>query len=125
MKPDIRNRSDIEKLVNTFYQKATKDELIGHFFTTSIPINWEEHLPVMCNFWENALFYTGGYAGNMMNKHQEVNHKIPIHPEHFQRWTDLFCQSIDELFSGEKAEQARQHALNMALMLQIKLGLTK
>lgn len=123
MKSDIQNRNDIERLVNAFYSRATKDEVIGPFFTTIIPIDWEIHLPVMCNFWENALFYTGGYPGSMMGKHQEVHRLLPMRPEHFQRWTDIFCHCVDALFEGEKAEQAKQHALNMALMLQIKIGI--
>jgi hemoglobin len=123
MNPDIQNRSDIEKLVLAFYEKAKSDAEIGPFFTTIIPIHWEEHLPAMCNFWENALFYTGGYRGNMMEIHRAVHEKIPMSALHFQRWTNLFCQTVDELFWGEKADQAKQHALNMALMLQIKIGI--
>jgi hemoglobin len=121
MKTDILHRAHIEQLITAFYAKATTDPVIGHFFTTIITIHWETHLPIMCNFWENALFYSGGYAGNMMDMHRAVHHKIPMSPAHFQRWTDLFCQTTDELFEGEKAEQAKTHALNMALMLQIKI----
>ena len=32
MKTDIRNRKDIEKLVNTFYDKVKTDEVIGYLF---------------------------------------------------------------------------------------------
>jgi len=33
MKTDIRNRKDIEKLVNTFYDKVKVDAIIGYFLT--------------------------------------------------------------------------------------------
>ena len=118
MKTDITNRNDIEQLIQAFYAKATYDPLIGHFFTE---VNWPEHLPTMYTFWENALFYTGGYLGDMMGIHSGVNQKNPMKTEHFEQWTFLFCQTVDELFEGEATERAKQRALGMATMLQIKI----
>lgn len=117
---DICQRSDIELLVNAFYAKATKDEMIGVFFT-QWPMDWEKHLPLMCSFWENTLFYSGGYVGDMMEVHRKVHEKMPMQPAHFERWTQLFCQTVDEYFEGEMAERAKQRALGMATMLQIKI----
>lgn len=121
MKSDISNRSDIELLVNAFYSKAKIDAQIGHFFSGQFPIDWENHLPQMYAFWENALFYTGGYSGDMMGVHRKVHQQIPMNTSHFERWTFLFCQTVDELFEGEAAERAKQRALGMATMLQIKI----
>lgn len=117
---DISHRSDIEHLVTAFYEKATKDPTIGPFFT-QLPMDWEKHLPLMVSFWENTLFYTGGYSGNMMDVHRNVHEKMPLEPAHFGRWTQLFCQTVDEYFEGELAERAKQRALGMATMLQIKI----
>ena len=41
MKTDIRNRKDIEKLVNAFYEKVKTDEVIGYLFTDVAKVNWE------------------------------------------------------------------------------------
>lgn len=117
---DITRRSDIERLVNCFYTKAKVDDVIGIFFT-QWPMDWERHLPLMYSFWENALFFSGGYAGNMMEVHRKVHEKMAMKPEHFERWTHLFCQTVDENFEGETAERAKQRALGMATMLQIKI----
>lgn len=38
-----------------------------------------------------------------------------------QRWVSLFCQTIDELFSGPVAEQAKIRAQSMAMALQVKI----
>lgn len=118
MKATLDGRADIETLIQAFYAKATVDTLIGHFFTG---IDWPQHLPTMYTFWENALFYTGGYGGNMMEVHRNVHQKHTMKPEHFERWAALFCQAVDDLFEGEPAERAKQRALGMATMLQIKI----
>ena len=73
MKKDIETIEDIKWLIDHFYKQVIEDPLIGHIFTTSIKVNWEKHLPVMYSFWENALFYTGTYAGNPMVIHQRIH----------------------------------------------------
>lgn len=121
MKTDILNRADIEQLISSFYAKAKTDALIGHFFTSAVVIDWDAHLPIMCSFWENALFYSGGYSGDMMAIHRKVNSLSRMEPAHFERWTLIFCQTVDQLFEGQVAETAKQRALGMATMLQIKI----
>ena len=61
MKTDIKNRADIEKLVNVFYEKVKKDATIGYFFTDVAKVNWEFHLPKMYDFFENILLSSGNY----------------------------------------------------------------
>ncbi len=122
MKNDIANRFDLEVLINAFYEKAIKDEVIGFFFTEVVQMHWETHLPVMYTFWENVLFYTGGYNGNPMTIHMAIHQKSPMKHEHFERWVSLFSSTVDELFEGEKAEQIKQKAQSIALVMEIKIS---
>jgi hemoglobin len=121
MKKDIENREDIQLLVNTFYDKVTADPVIGFIFNDVVKVNWKRHLPVMYDFWENTLFYTGGYTGNPMEIHQRLNQLIPLKTEYFQRWVYLFTLTTDELFYGDKAVLAKQRALSIAAIMQIKI----
>ena len=121
MKKDIEDRKDIELLINSFYDKVKQDAIIGLFFTEVVQVNWEKHLPVMYNFWENIVFQTGSYNGNPMDKHLELNKKSLILMEHFQRWILLFNETVDELFKGKKAELIKQRALSISTVMQIKI----
>lgn len=121
MKKDIQNRDDIAKLVNRFYERVKKDELINIFFTEVIKVDWERHLPVMYDFWENVLFHTGQYNGNPMIQHQQLHKRYPIHRQHFERWLQLFTDTTDELFKGDNAERIKQRATSIATIMQIKL----
>ena len=114
MKTDIKNRSDIEKLVTTFYGKVQEDLVISYFFNDVAKVNWEIHLPKMCNFFENILFSSGNYDGNPMQVHEELHKKSEVRPEHFQHWNALFDATVDELFVGAKAEEIKQRATNIA-----------
>jgi hemoglobin len=122
MKKDIETRADIELLINTFYSKVKKDTAIGYIFTDAIKVNWEQHLPVMYRFWENVLFYTGGYDGNPVEIHKRLNSITPLQAAHFRQWLLLFNQAADELFEGEKTMLAKQRAESIATVIQIKIA---
>lgn len=120
MKTDIRNRKDIEKLVNTFYDKIKTDAVIGYLFNDVAKVNWEKHLPKMYNFWENILFYTAEYEGNPMEKHKELHQKSPLNPSHFNHWNMLFTKTVNELFEGKKADEIKNRALNISAAMMYK-----
>ncbi|HVU84403.1 MAG TPA: hypothetical protein VHC50_06160, partial [Puia sp.] len=46
---------------------------------------------------------------------------LPIHQEHFRQWLTLFKETLDELFSGEKAGEAKWRADKMAELFQVRL----
>jgi hemoglobin len=121
MKKDIAGRKDVEILVREFYEKVKKDEVIGDIFIKKAKVDWEIHLPRMYDFWENTLFYTGVYSGNIIQSHTRLNQQFPIEPQHFKRWVQLFTGTVDELFEGEKAHLAKQRAISIATVREIKL----
>ncbi len=121
MKKDITDKKDIEQLVNAFYEKVKADPIIGSFFTETVHVNWEKHLPVMYNFWDNALFFTGSYTGHPLELHKSLNRLKALHAEDFQQWNKLFSETVDELFEGEKAALAKSRALSISTVMQLKI----
>ncbi len=118
---DIQNRKDIITLVDSFYEKVLKDELLGRIFTNVVKVDWEKHLPRMYDFWETTLFYESKYSGNPMQVHVDLNQRFPLTKVHFDRWLALFNQTVDELFEGNMATLARQRALSIATVMQVKI----
>ena len=121
MKKDIENRADIELLVNEFYNKVKTDAVIGYIFTDVAKVNWEKHLPRMYDFWENTLFYTGTYEGNPMELHKHLHRGAPLKASDFSRWNKLFLSTVDECFEGKNALLAKQRALSISTLMQIKI----
>lgn len=120
MKKDIKNRKDIERLVNAFYAKVKEDNVIGYLFNDVAKVNWDEHLPKMYNFWENILFYTGNYSGSPMIVHRELHSKSTMNEAHFKHWNHLFNETVDSLFTGEKADEIKSRATNIAAVMMYK-----
>lgn len=117
---DIKTTQDIQLLVNTFYDKVKTSE-IGFFFNDVVNVNWEKHLPKMYIFWESVLFATTKFDGNPMGAHFPINEKVAMEKHHFNMWLKLWKETIDELFSGEMAESAKNKAENIANLMSYKM----
>lgn len=83
--PDIQSRKNIETLIRAFYEKVLTDDLIAHFFTDVVQVDWETHFPTMFDFWEGVIFERPTYSGNAMRKHVELHQKAPLQKAHFER----------------------------------------
>jgi len=114
---DIENIEDIKTLVNTFYDKVNRDEMLSHVFNDVAKVDWPHHLPTMYKFWEMLLLDGEDYKGNPFQKHIP----LPVSSAHFQNWIKLFLQTVDELFEGEKAEMAKTKAKTIAQIFEIRL----
>lgn len=121
MKKEIVTAAHIKELVDKFYEKVNKDDLLSPVFNEEAGINWEEHLPKMYKFWGTQLIGTGDYVGRPFPPHAELT----IGKQHFERWLKLFTETINENFMGQTAEMAKTKANNIAAMFQYKLGLIK
>lgn len=118
---DIAGRSDIEMVVRSFYEVAMADSSIGHFFTKVVALDLELHLPRIVDFWESVLFGVGKYQGNPVRKHIDLHHISVLQPQHFERWLEIWTDTIIALYSGPKADEAIAKAQMMADLMMYKI----
>jgi hemoglobin len=121
MKRQIKEREDIEFLVDEFYRKVKKDKIIGHIFNDVVNFSWDIHIPIMISFWETILLDKATYKGNVMLQHIELNKKYPLTADHFEQWKKLFFETLDEFFEGEKANEAKKRVEAMASLMRYKI----
>ena len=121
-KKDIKTRDDLYLLVSTFYIKIRKDDILGPFFNDSIK-DWDVHLERLTSFWEASLFLKTKYLGNPLEAHVKVDklNNNSITELHFGLWLNLWFQTIDELFEGDYANNAKQRARKMGTFLYLKI----
>ena len=115
---DILVLDDVKNLVNTFYDKVREDALIGPIFNNQIQDRWPQHLAKMYTFWQTVLIGPHTYFGSPFPPHA----KLPVEKIHFERWMEIFTGTIDELFEGKIADEAKWRAGKMAEMFQIKIN---
>lgn len=116
-RPDIQSEADVKLLVDTFYLKVNQDDMLAPVFNNFAGVDWSRHLPIMYDFWSGILLGTSRYRGRPFPKHMP----LPIDVTHFQRWLALFNATVDELFAGPKANEAKMRALNIASVFEFRL----
>ena len=114
---EILSMEDIKKLVDAFYEKVRKDGLIGPIFDERIRDRWPHHLEKMYTFWQTVLLGEHTYSGSLFPTHAN----LPVAHQHFEKWMELFIQTVDELFTGEIANEAKWRAGKMAEMFESKI----
>ncbi|MCQ6958355.1 group III truncated hemoglobin [Mucilaginibacter aquariorum] len=111
---DINNEADIRNLVNTFYGKVRQDELLAPVFEIVIGDQWDHHLERMTDFWSTLLLYTKKFSDDPLTKHLP----LALTKEHFDRWLLLFHGTVDDLFQGQIAENAKKRANSIARIMK-------
>jgi hemoglobin len=101
MSTDIKDKSDIKTLVDTFYHRAGEDDLLGPIFSQIA--DSDSHKELLYRYWEMAL----------LSETADRREGFPEHIErmftrqHFIRWLTFFLNTIDTLYKGEMAAKAK------------------
>lgn len=111
---DLDTPDEIGEMVRRFYQGVAQDDLLGPIFNDVAQVDWNEHLPKLTAFWCRALLGIPGYAGNPFQAHARVNDEAPFRPEHFERWLDLFTDTVASGWVGPNVDRALALAHNVA-----------
>ncbi|KQC40325.1 hemoglobin [Frankia sp. ACN1ag] len=111
---DIGGRADIAVLVTEFYRRAFADPQLGPVFVDVARLDLPAHLPVICDFWQAVIFRAGTYRRNAFGVHAELHARVPLTPELFARWLELWTATVDDLHSGPHADRAKLQASRIA-----------
>jgi hemoglobin len=111
---DLDDPAEVGEMVRRFYQAVAQDDLLGPMFTDVAQVDWSVHLPKLAAFWCRALFSQPGYEGNPYRQHQLIDAREPFTVAHFERWLDLFHDTLDQGWAGPRVEQAKELAGKVA-----------
>ncbi|KTD05004.1 group III truncated hemoglobin [Fluoribacter gormanii] len=112
------NKTHIEKLVTHFYQKVQRDEVLGSIFNDVAQVDWDEHIPLLCQFWNSIMLKTNEYHGNAYQKHVLLKQFVHIEEAHFVRWLDLFQEEAEFHLPAGISEEIVQKASLIAESLK-------
>jgi hemoglobin len=118
---ELLTLADIKKLVDVFYERIREDNLLAPVFNAKIEDRWPQHLEKMYRFWQTVLLEEHTYFGSPFMPHAG----LPVDSEHFAAWITLFNATVDELFTGAKADEAKWRAAKMAEMFESKIAYIK
>ena len=88
----------IAALVERFYGKARRDEVLGPVFEAAVH-DWPAHSARLTDFWSSVMLTTGRYKGNPFAAHLGKG----VAPPQFDRWLALWRETTAEMFTPEIA----------------------
>lgn len=116
---DIQNKDDIAILINKFYLHATVDPILRPTFERFIDLeSWDSHVVKIIDFWSMVIFRNNDYSGNVFAKHIPMN----LTKTQIDTWVKLFTSTVDELFFGPYANEAKSKAMMMGVMFTSKIS---
>jgi hemoglobin len=111
---DLDDAAEIAVMVRRFYADVAQDDLLGPVFNDVAQVDWGEHLQRLTAFWCRALLSMPGYEGNPYRQHMLVHARQAFTTAHFERWLDLFHETLDLGWDGPKVDQAKALARKVA-----------
>lgn len=124
MKKDISSREDIHFLITEFYKKLISDSEMLPFFDEIVKQNHlEKHIAVISDFWQDILLDTSTYKNNVLQKHIDFDKKIKFKKEHFNKWLFYLTTTIDASFEGQVAQNMKDRANSIAMVMEVKFKL--
>lgn len=117
MKADLQNIDDIKLMVDTFYGRIQKNEILGPIFEERLGGRWDQHLEKMYRFWQTILFDEHTYNGAPFPPHATM----PIDESHFVIWVKTWTNTVDDFFSGPIADEAKKRGALMAAIFNSKI----
>jgi len=129
MKHNQITKMNIQEMVDCFYARVMEDPLLRPVFIQAIgetPEAWKPHLQKMYEFWSSVMLGMGRYYGNPFQKHKALP---AFDMGLFDRWLDLFAQTVHNLYTEEIADfyvqksQRIAESFKMGLYLPYKQGL--
>jgi len=93
-------------MVDRFYSKILKDEMLADFFIEKlgdemISDEWQEHLNKLTDFWASITLGDTAYSGQPVKPHL---HMEGLKRETFEQWLKLFFETVDRLYTKEAAD---------------------
>jgi hemoglobin len=109
----------IRDVVAEFYRRARRHGQLGPVFEEHVD-DWAAHLARMNDFWSAALLRTGRYSGRPVEQHRLIG---GLAAGHFDRWIELFEETVRDLCPPRPAEAFLFRARRMRDAMVVVLGL--
>jgi len=118
-------KENLRKMVNIFYAKILKDEVVGPFFIEKLGNDlqsdtWQTHLELLTNFWVSITMGDTAYKGNPFAPHMKLQN---LSKEAFSRWLELFAETVESVYNPEIANFFKQRSTIIAGNFMRNLGL--
>lgn len=112
---DLDSFEEIVELVTRQYADVVQDELLAPYFTFGPDhLDWQAHIGAVADYWQHVLLLTPDYDIDVLEVHRHLHEHRAFTPELFERWLQIFVDTVDGGWTGPNATIAEKRATGMA-----------
>lgn len=121
---DLDTPDEIFEMVTRQYVDVVQDDLLDPYFNFGPGFtDWDAHIGNVSDFWNHVLLYAPDYDIDVIERHRPIHQTKDFYPELFDRWLQIFEDTVDGGWTGPIASRAKKRATGMAwAMAQRFLG---
>ena len=121
---DLDSPEEIVEMVTRQYVDVGQDDLLNPYFNFGPGfIDWQAHIGAVADYWCHVLLYAPGYEIDIIESHRHLHDRAPFTGELFDRWLQIFHDTVNGGWTGPHATTANKRATGMAwAMAQRFLG---
>ena len=121
---DLDAPEEIFEMVTRQYVDVVQDDLLQPWFDFGPGhIDWQAHIGTVADYWCHVVLYAPDYEIDTIDNHRRLHDREPFTPELFDRWLQIFHDTVDDGWTGPNATRAKKRATGMAwVMAQRFLG---
>jgi hemoglobin len=121
---DLDSEDEIMEMVTRQYVDIGQDDLLKPYFDFGPGfIDWQAHIRTVADYWCHVLLFAPGYEIDIIESHRHLHDSAPFTPDLFDRWVQVFHDTVDGGWEGPKATMANKRATGIAwAMAQRFLG---
>ncbi len=101
---DLDTPEEIFEMVTRQYVDITQDGILQPYFNFETGfIDWQAHIGTVADYWCHVLLYAPGYDIDTIENHRHLHDQAPFTPEVFDRWLEIFSDTVQSGWSGPNA----------------------
>ena len=118
---DLDSPEEIFEMVTRQYADVVQDDLLVPYFTFGPGfIDWQAHIGLVTDYWVHVILLAPDWDIDVLESHRHLHEHQAFTPELFDRWLQIFLDTVDGGWSGPNAALAKKRATGMARAMAMR-----
>jgi hemoglobin len=112
---DVDSPEEIFEMVTRQYSDVVQDDLLAPYFSFDPDnLDWKAHIALVTDYWLHILLLAPDYDIDVVESHRHLHEHRAFTPELFDRWLQIFVDTVDGGWRGPNASLAKKRATGTA-----------
>lgn len=118
---DLDSVEEIFEMVTRQYADVVQDDLLAPYFSLGPDhLDWQAHIGSVTDYWLHVVLLVPDYDIDVLEGHRHLHDHRAFTPALFDRWLQIFVDTVDGGWTGPNAALAKKRATGMARAMSLR-----